>query len=97
MKLAGLRRAVVLDATTTRLENDVTVLLHAGNMGAKQGLANVVEASRIAARGGGSHCSSYSWVPAANVPNWRPWAPTACLQIVDPLPSKIIFHRSSCR
>jgi len=29
-------------------EDDVTVVLHAGNMGAKQSLRNVVEASRIA-------------------------------------------------
>jgi colanic acid biosynthesis glycosyl transferase WcaI len=67
--------------------DDVTVLLHAGNMGAKQSLGNVVEASRIADQ--------------ANAPvlfvlmgdgNQRAeleaMGSNSCLQIIDPLPSE---------
>jgi glycosyltransferase involved in cell wall biosynthesis len=68
-------------------KDDVTVLLHAGNMGAKQGLGNVVEASRIAHQadapvlfvlmGDGSQRAQLE-----SVTNNR------CLQIIDPLPSE---------
>ena len=67
--------------------HDVTVLLHAGNMGAKQGLANVVEASRIANQanlpvlfvlmGAGSQRAELEAM-----------GNNRCLQIIDPLPSE---------
>jgi putative colanic acid biosynthesis glycosyltransferase WcaI len=65
--------------------DDVTVLLHAGNMGVKQALGNVVEASRVADQrdepllfvlmGSGSHRRE---VEAMGT--------NRCLRIVDPLP-----------
>ena len=68
-------------------KDHVTVLLHAGNMGAKQGLANVVEASRIAAQadapvlfvlmGAGSQRAELEAM-----------GNNRCLQIIDPLPSE---------
>jgi colanic acid biosynthesis glycosyl transferase WcaI len=65
--------------------DDVTVLLHAGNMGAKQGLGNLVKASRIADQanapvlfvlmGAGSHRAELESM-----------GDNRCLQIIDPLP-----------
>ena len=65
--------------------DDVTVLLHAGNMGAKQALGNFVEASRVADQrdepvlfvlmGSGSHRRALEAMGT-----------NRCLQIVDPLP-----------
>jgi glycosyltransferase involved in cell wall biosynthesis len=67
--------------------SDVTVLLHAGNMGVKQDLGNVVEASRLAERrgepllfvlmGDGSERHELEAMGA-----------NRCLQIIDPLPSE---------
>jgi glycosyltransferase involved in cell wall biosynthesis len=67
--------------------DDVTVLLHAGNMGAKQGLGNLVEASRIADQadapvlfvlmGAGSQRAELEAMGS-----------NRCLQIIDPLPSE---------
>jgi colanic acid biosynthesis glycosyl transferase WcaI len=67
--------------------DDVTVLLHAGNMGAKQDLRNVVEASRIADQsdapvlfvlmGAGSQRAELEAM-----------GNNRCLQIIDPLPSE---------
>jgi glycosyltransferase involved in cell wall biosynthesis len=67
--------------------DDVTVLLHAGNMGAKQGLGNLVEASRIAEQadapvlfvlmGAGSQRAELEAMGS-----------NRCLQIIDPLPSE---------
>jgi glycosyltransferase involved in cell wall biosynthesis len=68
-------------------KDDVTVILHAGNMGAKQSLANVVEASWIAAQadapvlfvlmGAGSQRAELEAM-----------GNNRCLQIIDPLPSE---------
>lgn len=68
--------------------DDTTVLLHAGNMGAKQGLRNLVEASRIADRadapvlfvlmGAGSERAELEAM-----------GHNRCLQIIDPLPSEL--------
>jgi colanic acid biosynthesis glycosyl transferase WcaI len=65
--------------------DDVTVLLHAGNMGAKQALGNVVEASRVADQrdepmlfvlmGDGSQRAELEAMGT-----------NRCLQIIDPLP-----------
>jgi colanic acid biosynthesis glycosyl transferase WcaI len=65
-------------------EDDVTVVLHAGNMGAKQSLSNVVEASRIADHreapvlfvlmGAGSQRAQL-----------KAMGSNRCLQIIDPL------------
>jgi colanic acid biosynthesis glycosyl transferase WcaI len=65
-------------------EDDVTVVLHAGNMGAKQSLSNVVEASRIAEHrearvlfvlmGAGSQRAEL-----------KAMGTNRCLQIIDPL------------
>jgi glycosyltransferase involved in cell wall biosynthesis len=65
-------------------EDDVTVVLHAGNMGAKQSLSNVVEASRIADHretpvlfvlmGAGSQRAQL-----------KAMGTNRCLQIIDPL------------
>jgi glycosyltransferase involved in cell wall biosynthesis len=67
--------------------DDVTVVLHAGNMGAKQGLSNIVEASRIADQadapvlfvlmGAGSQRAELEAM-----------GNNRCLQIIDPLPSE---------
>jgi putative colanic acid biosynthesis glycosyltransferase WcaI len=83
------RRSHSLSSTEMRRQmgwsDDVTVLLHAGNMGAKQALGNVVEASRVAAQrddpvlfvlmGSGSHRRELEAMGT-----------NRCLQIVDPLP-----------
>ncbi len=68
-----------------RWPEDVTVVLHAGNMGAKQGLENVVHASQIAAAegrqllfvlmGDGNQRSTLEAI-----------GENGCLQFVDPLP-----------
>jgi len=64
-----------------------TVVLHAGNMGAKQGLENVVEASRLAAEQG----NDLLFVLMGDG-NQRPLLEAAagndCLRIIDPLPSE---------
>jgi glycosyltransferase involved in cell wall biosynthesis len=67
---------------------DVTVVLHAGNMGIKQGLANVVEAARIAQRdsepllfvlmGDGNQRAALEAMDT-----------TACLQFMDPVPQEL--------
>jgi glycosyltransferase involved in cell wall biosynthesis len=65
-------------------EDDVTVVLHAGNMGAKQSLSNVVEASRIA---------DHREVPMLFVlmgagsqrAQLKAMGTNRCLQIIDPL------------
>jgi glycosyltransferase involved in cell wall biosynthesis len=66
-------------------KGDVTVLLHAGNMGAKQALGNVIEASRVADQrdepvlfvlmGSGSQRTELEAM-----------GNNRCLQIIDPLP-----------
>ena len=68
--------------------DDVTVVLHAGNMGAKQGLANVVEAARIADRdsqpllfvlmGDGNQRAALEAMGT-----------TGCLQFIDPVPQEL--------
>jgi colanic acid biosynthesis glycosyl transferase WcaI len=67
---------------------DVTVVLHAGNMGVKQGLANVVEAAKIAEResqpllfvlmGDGNQRATLEAMGTA-----------ACLQFLDPVPQEL--------
>ena len=67
---------------------DVTVVLHAGNMGAKQGLANVLRASRLADQtnepllfvlmGDGNQRAELEAMGG-----------NRCLQIIDPLPSDL--------
>jgi colanic acid biosynthesis glycosyl transferase WcaI len=65
-------------------EDDVTVVLHAGNMGAKQALSNVVEASRVA---------DHSEAPVLFVlmgagsqrAQLKAMGTNRCLQILDPL------------
>jgi colanic acid biosynthesis glycosyl transferase WcaI len=66
-------------------QDDVTVLLHAGNMGAKQALGNVVEASRLADQRDEpvlfvlmGHGSQRAELEAMGT--------NRCLQIIDPLP-----------
>lgn len=66
-------------------KDNVTVLLHAGNMGAKQGLVNVVEASRVADDANQpvlfvlmGHGSQRAKLEAMGT--------NRCLQIIDPLP-----------
>jgi colanic acid biosynthesis glycosyl transferase WcaI len=63
----------------------VTVVLHAGNMGAKQGLENVVEASRRAAAEG--HDLLFVLMGDGNQrAELEAGAGNRCLQFVDPLP-----------
>jgi glycosyltransferase involved in cell wall biosynthesis len=68
-------------------EDDVTVVLHAGNMGAKQSLRNVVEASRIA-----DHRNEPVLFVLMGAGNQRgeldAMGTNRCLQIIDPLPSE---------
>ena len=65
--------------------DDVTVILHAGNMGAKQGLENVVQASQIAAAQG--HQLLFVLMGDGNQRSaLEASGQNACLQFVDPLP-----------
>jgi colanic acid biosynthesis glycosyl transferase WcaI len=67
---------------------DITVVLHAGNMGAKQGLVNVVEAARVAQRqdrpllfvlmGDGNQRAALEAMDS-----------TVCLQFLDPVPQEL--------
>jgi putative colanic acid biosynthesis glycosyltransferase WcaI len=65
-------------------DDDVTVVLHAGNMGAKQSLSNVVEASRIA-----DHCGAPVLFVLMGAGSQRAqlkaMGTNRCLQIIDPL------------
>jgi colanic acid biosynthesis glycosyl transferase WcaI len=65
--------------------DDVTVLLHAGNMGAKQALDNVVEASRVADQ----HDEPVLFVlmgHGSQRAELEAMGTNRCLQIIDPLP-----------
>jgi colanic acid biosynthesis glycosyl transferase WcaI len=71
-----------------RWPGNATIVLHAGNMGVKQGLANVIEAAKIAERdsqpllfvlmGDGNQRATLEAMGA-----------TACLQFVDPVPQEL--------
>ncbi len=67
--------------------DDVTVLLHAGNMGAKQGLDNVVEASRIADRVGAPVLFVLMGAGSQRA-ELEAMGSNRCLQIIDPVPSE---------
>jgi colanic acid biosynthesis glycosyl transferase WcaI len=67
---------------------DVTVVLHAGNMGAKQGLANVVEAARVAHRD--SHPLLFVLMGDGNQRSTlEAMGTTECLQFIDPVPQEL--------
>ena len=67
--------------------DNVTVLLHAGNMGVKQGLANVIQASRVA---------DQKKLPILSVlmgdgnkrPEFKAMGVNPCVRIIDPVPSE---------
>jgi glycosyltransferase involved in cell wall biosynthesis len=67
--------------------DDVTVLLHAGNMGAKQGLSNIVEASRIADRADAPMLFVMMGAGSQRA-ELEAMGNNRCLQIIDPLPSE---------
>jgi glycosyltransferase involved in cell wall biosynthesis len=67
--------------------DDVTVLLHAGNMGAKQGLSNLVEASRIADQADAPVLFVLMGAGSQRV-QLEAMGNNRCLQIIDPLPSE---------
>ena len=65
--------------------DDVTVLLHAGNMGAKQALGNVVEASRVADQRG-EPVLFVLMGEGSQRAELEAMGTNRCLQIIDPLP-----------
>jgi colanic acid biosynthesis glycosyl transferase WcaI len=65
--------------------DDVTVLLHAGNMGAKQALGNVVEASRVADQRG-EPLLFVLMGEGSQRAELEAMGTNRCLQIIDPLP-----------
>jgi putative colanic acid biosynthesis glycosyltransferase WcaI len=68
--------------------DDVTVVLHAGNMGAKQGLANVVRASRLADQG--NEPLLFVLMGDGNQrAELEAMGGNRCLQIIDPLPADL--------
>jgi colanic acid biosynthesis glycosyl transferase WcaI len=67
--------------------DDVTVVLHAGNMGAKQGLNNVIEASRIAAQANAPVLFVLMGAGSQRA-ELEAMGNNRCLQIIDPLPSE---------
>jgi colanic acid biosynthesis glycosyl transferase WcaI len=68
--------------------NDVTVVLHAGNMGVKQGLANVVDAARVAHRDG--QPLLFVLMGDGNQRGTLEAMGTSeCLQFMDPVPQEL--------
>jgi glycosyltransferase involved in cell wall biosynthesis len=67
---------------------DVTVVLHAGNMGVKQGLVNVVDASRVAHRDG--QPLLFVLMGDGNQrATLEAMGTTACLEFIDPVPQEL--------